>query len=162
MLETWGCEASLKAHLQFVASNNCRKLYDIYIYRVFLKRFRDPMRVLRISNRVPRITENYHRAPKIIKNRVPRIREIGSLQFQTGLLTFSLKKPLIYVYIFFQDIEKLCLKPLRQNITSLARDSQPGPGGPPVVHLEFRVVHRKFHKSLILFHLKTKIEHVLE
>jgi len=50
----------------------------------FLRRFRDPIRVPRISNRVPRIRENYHR--------VPKIREIGSLQIHTGYLTFSLKK----------------------------------------------------------------------
>ena len=50
----------------------------------FLRRFRDPNRVPRISNRVPRIRENYHR--------FPRIREIGSLQIHTGFLTFSLKK----------------------------------------------------------------------
>jgi len=59
----------------------------------FLRRFRDQIRVPRISNRVPRIRENYHRVPKIRKNRVPRIREIGSLQIQTGFLTFSLRKP---------------------------------------------------------------------
>ena len=52
--------------------------------RVFLRRFRNRIWVPRISNRVPRIRENYHRVPKIIKNRVPRIREIGSLQIQTG------------------------------------------------------------------------------
>jgi len=33
--------------------------------------------------------ENYHRVPKIRENRFPRIREIGSLQIRTGLLTFS-------------------------------------------------------------------------
>jgi len=38
----------------------------------FLSRFGDPNRVSRISNRVPRITENDHR--------VPKIREIGSLE----------------------------------------------------------------------------------
>jgi len=43
-------------------------------------------------NRVPRIRENYHRVPKIRENRIPRIREIGSLQIHTGYLTFSLKK----------------------------------------------------------------------
>jgi len=47
---------------------------------VFLRRFRDPIRV-------PRIRENYHR--------VPKIREIGFLQIQTGFLTFSLKTTLI-------------------------------------------------------------------
>jgi len=58
----------------------------------FLRRFRDPNRVPRISNRVPRIRESYHRVPKIKENRVARIREIGSLQIHTGFLTFSLKK----------------------------------------------------------------------
>jgi len=55
---------------------------------VFLRRFRDPIRI-------PRIRENYHRVPKIRENRVPRIREIGSLQIQIGFLTFSLKKTCI-------------------------------------------------------------------
>ena len=35
------------------------------ISRVFLRRFRDPIRVPRIENRVPRIKENYHRVPEI-------------------------------------------------------------------------------------------------
>jgi len=48
----------------------------------FLRCFRDPIRVPRIENRVLRIREN----------RIPRIREIGSLQVHTGYLTFSLKK----------------------------------------------------------------------
>ena len=52
--------------------------------RCFLRCFRDAIRVPRISNRVPRIRENYHR--------VPRIREIGSRHVHTGYLTFSLKK----------------------------------------------------------------------
>ena len=66
----------------------------------FLRRFRDPNR---ISDRVPRIRDDYHRVPKIrenwvprIRNRVPRIREIGSLQIHTGYLTFSLKKTLVF------------------------------------------------------------------
>jgi len=66
----------------------------IGITRVFLRHFRDPIRVPRISNRVLRIRENYHRVPKIRENRVPIIRETGSLQIQTGFLTFSLKKTL--------------------------------------------------------------------
>jgi len=65
--------------------------------RFFLRRFRDPILVPRISNRVPRIRENYHRVPKIRENRVPRIREIGSLQIQTGFLTISLKKTCLTV-----------------------------------------------------------------
>jgi len=57
----------------------------------FLWCFRDPIRVPRIENRIPRIRENYHRLPEIRGNRVPRVREIGSLQVHTGYLTFSLK-----------------------------------------------------------------------
>ena len=64
----------------------------VHLKQFFLRRFRDPIRVPRISNRVPRIRENYHRVPKIKEYRVPRIREIGSLQIHTGYLTFSLKK----------------------------------------------------------------------
>ena len=45
--------------------------------QVFLRCFTDPIRV-------PRISENYHR--------VPRIREIGSLHVHTGYLIFSLIK----------------------------------------------------------------------
>jgi len=52
--------------------------------QVVLRRFRDPVRV-------PRIRENYHRVPTVRENRVPRIREIGSLQIHNGHLTFSLK-----------------------------------------------------------------------
>jgi len=70
--------------------------------RVFFRRFRDPIRVPRISNRVPRIRENYHQVPKIRENRVPRIREIGSLQIQTGFLTFSLKKTLFMISVYTQ------------------------------------------------------------
>jgi len=58
----------------------------------FLRRFRDPIRVPKISNWVPRIGGNYHRVPKILENRVARIREIVSLQIHTGYLAFSLKK----------------------------------------------------------------------
>jgi len=39
--------------------------------QVFLRRFRDPIRVPRIENQVPRIRENYHRVPRIRENRVP-------------------------------------------------------------------------------------------
>jgi len=67
------------------------------ICRVFLRCFRDPIRVPRIENRVPRIRENYHWVPGIKENRVPRIREIGFLQVQTGYLTFSLKKPAVCI-----------------------------------------------------------------
>jgi len=50
----------------------------------FLRCFKDPIRVPRIENRVPRIRENYHR--------VLAIREIRSLNIHIGYLTFSLKK----------------------------------------------------------------------
>jgi len=56
----------------------------------------DPIRVRRIENRLPRISENYHR--------VPRIRDIGSPQVHTGYLTFSLKKNLD-IYKFFSTFD---------------------------------------------------------
>ena len=81
----------------FSMIDSCRELNEIC--RVFLRCFRNPIRVPRIENRVPRIEnrvprirENYHRVPRTRENRVPRIREIGSLQVHTGYLTFSLKK----------------------------------------------------------------------
>jgi len=61
----------------------------------FLSRFRDPIRVPRIENRLPTIRENHHRVPRIKENRVPIIREIGSLQVHIGYLTFSFKKNLV-------------------------------------------------------------------
>jgi len=53
--------------------------------RVFLRCFR-------IEDWVPRIRESDQRVPRIKENRVPRIREIGSLQVHIGYLTFFLKK----------------------------------------------------------------------
>jgi len=69
-------------------------------YPGFLTRFRDPIRVPRIEKGVPRIRENYHRVSRIRESRVPRIREIGSLQIHTGYLTFSLKKKRITYQIY--------------------------------------------------------------
>jgi len=63
---------------------------------VLLRCFRDPNRVLRIENLVPRFKENYHQVPRIKENWVPRIRQIGSLQVHIGYLTVSLKKTLIF------------------------------------------------------------------
>jgi len=51
----------------------CKEWEYIQWSRIFLRSFRDSIRVHRISNRVARIRENYHRVPKIIKNRVPKI-----------------------------------------------------------------------------------------
>jgi len=68
-------------------------LCDLQAVGSFFWRFRDPIRVPRIENRVPRIRENCHRVPRIRENRIPRIRQIVSLQIHTGYLTFSLKKP---------------------------------------------------------------------
>ena len=47
--------------------------HTVNLYRpgFFLRRFRDPIRVPRISNRVPRIRKNYHRVPKLREIRVP-------------------------------------------------------------------------------------------
>jgi len=53
----------------------------MYLHQGFLRRFRDPIRVHRIG-------ENVHRVPRIRENRVPRIREIGSLQVHTGYQCF--------------------------------------------------------------------------
>jgi len=58
----------------------------------FSRRFRDPIQVPRIENQVLTIRENHHRVPRIKKNRVPIIREIGSLQVHIGYLTFSIKQ----------------------------------------------------------------------
>jgi len=69
---------------------HCKERKVVY-NQGFLRRFRDPIRV-------PRISENYHRVPKIRENSVPIIREIWSLQIQTGFLTFSLKKLCYNIY----------------------------------------------------------------
>jgi len=45
-----------------------------------------------------RIRENYHQVPRIRENRVPRIREIVSLQVHTECLTFSFKKTCSKLY----------------------------------------------------------------
>jgi len=66
----------------------------------FLRRFRDPIRIPRISNRVPRHRKNYDQVHKIRENRVPRIREIGSLQIHTRYLTSSSKKTLPTTNLF--------------------------------------------------------------
>ena len=83
---------------------------SICYHRVFLRCFRDPIWVSRISNQVPRIRENYHRVPKVRKNRVPRIRQIGSLQIHTGYLTFSLKKTLVTIHSYLQVRLKVIYK----------------------------------------------------
>jgi len=59
-------------------------------FRVFVRRFRNPIRVPRIENQVPRIRDNHHWALRITENRVPRKREIVHLQLRTRYLTFSL------------------------------------------------------------------------
>jgi len=57
---------------QLVSSDSCAsRSVQFDKSRVFWRRFRDPTWVPRISNRVPRIGENYHRVPKIRENRVP-------------------------------------------------------------------------------------------
>jgi len=49
------------------------------LQQVFIRRFResDPIRIPRIENRVPRISENYHRVSRIRENRVPRTEKSG-------------------------------------------------------------------------------------
>jgi len=75
----------------FAVFGRLQKFWMIFM-RFFLGRFRDSIRVPRVSNRVPRIRENYHRVPKIREYLVPRITEIGSLQIHTAYLTFSFKE----------------------------------------------------------------------
>jgi len=70
----------------------CERIVLLLVLQVFLRCFRDPNRVPGIENRVPRIRKNYHRVPRIRENRVPRIREIGSVHVHTGYPIFSLKK----------------------------------------------------------------------
>jgi len=55
------------------------QISQLSIEQVFLRCFRDPIRV-------PRTSENYHRVPRIRENRVLRIREIGSLQINARYL----------------------------------------------------------------------------
>ena len=77
----------------------------------FLRCFRDPIRVPRIENRVTRNGENYHQVLRIRENRVPRIRQIGSLQVRTGYLTFSFKKNLrTSITALFERICWICWK----------------------------------------------------
>jgi len=65
----------------------------------------DPVRVPRIENRAPRIRKNHHRVPRIKENRVPRIREIGSIHVHIGYLTFSLKKKLLVITSLLASID---------------------------------------------------------
>ena len=75
----------LHAQRKYIIFSNFYHPWNFYIVvaQIFLRRFRDLIRVPSIPNRVPKIRENC----------VPRIREIGSLQIHIGYLTFSLKKP---------------------------------------------------------------------
>ena len=59
----------------------------LVLEHAFLRRFRDPIRVPRIENRVP------------------RIREIGSLQVHTGYLACSLKKLLGGITVCVCDVD---------------------------------------------------------
>ena len=77
----------------------------LYVVQGFTRCFRNPNRVPRIENRVPKISESCHRVPRIRENRVPRIREIGSLQVHTGYLTFHLKKTCRLFLIYFHFTE---------------------------------------------------------
>jgi len=65
-------------------------------------------------------SENYHRVPKIRKNRVRRIREIGSLHIQTGFLTFSLKKLVFGIMMPAVDCDIVVIKKIRKK-QSLAK-----------------------------------------
>ena len=72
------CRCTCDFHWKFIATAKLRTLVHwlrrdsngIYNHG-FLRCFRDPNRVPRYVNRVPRIKENYHRVPRIRENRVP-------------------------------------------------------------------------------------------
>jgi len=83
-------------------------------YTGFLRCFRDPIRVPRIENRVPRIRENYHRVPRIENrvprirknyHRVPRIRENRALESENRVPTGPYRAP----YIFLKKNLIICL-----------------------------------------------------
>jgi len=84
--------------------------FIITLIQFFLRCFKDPIRVPRIENRVPRIRGNYHRVPRIRENWDPTIREIGSLQVHTGYPTFSLKKTFNYKHIYVYFYKKTTIK----------------------------------------------------
>jgi len=67
----------------------------------FLRWFRDPIQVPRIENRVPRISENYHRVPRIRENRIPTGLYLVSDIFLKRTLIYNknIKHCLIYGYI---------------------------------------------------------------
>jgi len=69
------------------------KTFDNFIFWVLWTIMFSPgffVRCFRDQFWVPRISKNYHRVSRIRENRVPRIREIGSLQVHTRYPTFSL------------------------------------------------------------------------
>jgi len=84
----------------------CRHIYPLQnsffafslFFVCFLWCFMDPIRIPGIENLVPRIRETCHRVPKIRENRIPRIREIGSLQVHTGYLRFAKKTDLAHIF----------------------------------------------------------------
>jgi len=49
----------LRIHVFETRVSECRQIYQIKLKQVFLRCFRDPIRVPRIENRVPRISEKY-------------------------------------------------------------------------------------------------------
>ena len=90
-MSRWRLSLSKTVIYRHRSARFCSAIYGWNVKPGFI---RDPIRVPRIENRVRRIRENHHRVSKIKENRVPRIREIGSLQVLIGYITFSLKKTL--------------------------------------------------------------------
>ena len=70
-------------HHATVTNLNLKDRFENSTVNSFLRRYMDPIRVPRIENWVPRISENCYR--------VRRIKEIGSIQVLTRYLTFSFK-----------------------------------------------------------------------
>jgi len=73
-VQTWHSMGAFSKSIPSIVTQKTRSAPKFAISRVFLRRSRDPNRVPRISNRLSRIRENYHRVPKIRESRVPRIR----------------------------------------------------------------------------------------
>ena len=84
-------------------------MFPQIILPVFSRRFRIPICV-------PRIRENYHLVPKIRENRLPRIREIVSLQIHTGKQIFPLiKKKRFYTEQIFLSVSVIVLVEFSMN-----------------------------------------------
>ena len=79
--------------------------FKYWVKAVFLRRFRDPIRVPRIENRVSRIRKSYHWALRIRENRVLGIREIGYTGSNRAP-NIVLKKNLVKVLPYYSIVSR--------------------------------------------------------